>query len=957
MASFFDLVASLQASIDDLDLILSGGDSETVNVNGVNKDSISKAIKDKFSALSSMMQGRLSFATNANMTEDTSQPSNKLAEVWNDSVPGNNGLYGWTGTQWLKSTYSIKSVIDSENETVAVNGAAVRRYVDVVTVASVTPNLLDYENALADHYIEANGVVEFSVKYKASDYIQVDEGVTYKIYKNSGASIVSGTSRKSCYYDENFNVIVGGSVDTISQFTVPIGVKYVRLSPFVVDAEFQITLVNSNIHTSPVASPYYPVFKKGVTKSAVDKVYAAVVENELGTDDAVPSKGTVQRLISESIPSPFVAVNSIVNGDHLLGDPETRSGSPSVDLTTQSDLIARGYTRALSWRTSSDFIRSTINAAIVGKYVTSGYLCYSENPADLVSSSTIYSEDATGGISALDATTYAGLVVLSSRLVYVYRQALISQATAVNTLTGSAVGPAQSNSRFCTGFISCVTDEPIAESAFVDFIFTNDKTRVAARLQAQAVTLAIVKKRALLELGGQGGTTTITGTKYIRKVSPFKFQSIATSNVFNFDADYIGVSPIMLNTTDDVAPVHANGSTLLANHSYKGCKYTAAAHGKLDADIGSIYSSEGNQYVLTNIVNTDTLWVADTLSNGDTYPINLSLVYVSGGVSTANIAVTTKSVDQMYPCYADYEMTVVVDGVIVDDYNSTMYFENNVTFNESYGLLKREDIIAWYITSGNASLNVGGPVALLQTVAYQFDWEGNCTISADYTCFDSLLIADIMALQAAPSISNYYYIPKTIEFTHDSAQLNFSMIEPSDVVSTGGGTSVYFYANRLDASAIPSDRWLQIGDYGVFAMGFLPVGSAGVNRSENVTDKTMEIRGNTNKMYPRLLDVNDFTAVKGDSWGCVAYRNIHKPHSGATANYPVRTSGDDYYYIDYHNTNELVSIPMPEDFVGREFEIVESRNITAVSKVISHKFNCLVNCVGDYGYLVLRVKK
>ena len=149
MSSFFDLVASLQASFDDLDSIISGGDTETVSVNGVSKDTISKAIKDKFSALSAMMQGRLPFGTKALMDANTSQERDTLAEVWNDLVPGNNGIYGWTGSKWNKSVYSIQNVIDSTNKTVAVSGSAVFGATNN-TVKSYAQTTLDRFNILSD---------------------------------------------------------------------------------------------------------------------------------------------------------------------------------------------------------------------------------------------------------------------------------------------------------------------------------------------------------------------------------------------------------------------------------------------------------------------------------------------------------------------------------------------------------------------------------------------------------------------------------------------------------------------------------------------------------------------------------------------------------------------------------------------------------------------------------------
>lgn len=103
-ASFFNLVASLQSSIDALDKILAGGETETVLVDGVNKNTISKAIKDKFSSLQAMIQGSLAYETKALMVAAGAPPAGELAKVWNDTS-SNNGLYGYTGGAWVKSSH------------------------------------------------------------------------------------------------------------------------------------------------------------------------------------------------------------------------------------------------------------------------------------------------------------------------------------------------------------------------------------------------------------------------------------------------------------------------------------------------------------------------------------------------------------------------------------------------------------------------------------------------------------------------------------------------------------------------------------------------------------------------------------------------------------------------------------------------------------------------------------
>lgn len=111
MSNFFTLIAQLQSYIDNLDSILAGGDSETVNINGASKSTISKAIKDKFSAIQAMVQGRLTYETKAAMDAAGAPPSGELSEVWKDATESNNGLYGYSGGAWVKSVYDTPTLV------------------------------------------------------------------------------------------------------------------------------------------------------------------------------------------------------------------------------------------------------------------------------------------------------------------------------------------------------------------------------------------------------------------------------------------------------------------------------------------------------------------------------------------------------------------------------------------------------------------------------------------------------------------------------------------------------------------------------------------------------------------------------------------------------------------------------------------------------------------------------
>lgn len=117
MNNFFSLIEELEGLLTKLNTILSGSDNETVNVNGINKDSISKAIKDNFSAIQTMVQGRVTFKTLAQMNADLTHAEDTLGEVWDDDTPENNGLYGKEGESgagsWKRSKYDTLLTVNN----------------------------------------------------------------------------------------------------------------------------------------------------------------------------------------------------------------------------------------------------------------------------------------------------------------------------------------------------------------------------------------------------------------------------------------------------------------------------------------------------------------------------------------------------------------------------------------------------------------------------------------------------------------------------------------------------------------------------------------------------------------------------------------------------------------------------------------------------------------------------
>lgn len=104
-----ELLIEIQELVEKLEVIGFGDEGEIVSHNGRVRSSVASAISDQFLSLKTMIQGRQSFATKADMDADLDYAENVIAEVWNDSVRDNNGIYGKLGKSsegsWVKSSF------------------------------------------------------------------------------------------------------------------------------------------------------------------------------------------------------------------------------------------------------------------------------------------------------------------------------------------------------------------------------------------------------------------------------------------------------------------------------------------------------------------------------------------------------------------------------------------------------------------------------------------------------------------------------------------------------------------------------------------------------------------------------------------------------------------------------------------------------------------------------------
>jgi hypothetical protein len=461
-----------------------------------------------------------------------------------------------------------------------------------------------------------------------------------------------------------------------------------------------------------------------------------------------------------------------------------------------------------------------------------------------------------------------------------------------------------------------------------------------------------------LRLRGAGSTTSYIdtprgATSLRQEFYLWPTASLTDSGLFDFAAITIG-GFVIKTATDDTAPVHAMSATLGAGHGYKMSRLTATAHGKTSADIGQVLSNGGAEWIIVGIVDANSLYV--TARTSDAYATTGTFTYVSGGSDTSNVTASAAANEAMFQCYGSRSLSIEVDGIEITDTSGYFPFQDCVVFRETYEIASKTDIAEWFVTNGEGPHEAEGTIAITNT--YRYDREGNLTIHSDYLALKAHDLTDIMVLQAQLANTNDggvdYYIPKAVTATHESTSYDFQLIEDSAPAAVWS-TAFDLTPARCEATGILADRMMMLTDNYGFAMGFLPVQDAAVaTRRTQVTNKAMEIRNGTRKVYMRLIDKGVTSLVPGDYFSGVAYRTSFVRPSERTAAYTVRKPGADYLFVDWHDVAAIDRVPVPSDFEGRDFTVVESRNCTVVGELTS-RLVVDVDCAGDYAYLILKV--
>lgn len=452
-----------------------------------------------------------------------------------------------------------------------------------------------------------------------------------------------------------------------------------------------------------------------------------------------------------------------------------------------------------------------------------------------------------------------------------------------------------------------------------------------------------------------------SGSRIRRQFTPFFTPNVASyPAVLNLGDDVIDGTAVRSPVTDDSAPDHTAGTTLGANHGYIMGLCTAAAHGKTTADEGSRWTCGGVACVLVKVPGTGTLYLARETTNS--VPPAGAYTHVSGATNTAGFTVTGTPVStQWYPPHTNRALSVSVDGRRIAETQGEFPIIASAAIVETVDMLAREDIIAWWIANGGASggFEPEGDPLYTMTRAYRFDRYGQLTIAADWTFLRDTVVADLMGLQAERIGNPTYIVPSAVPFTYDGETLDYGLgVSSGRTLAASGTPSIEFGASKLQATGEYGDRVLILYDDALVAMGFLPVGDAAPDvRRSRVSANTIEIRGNTGKVYMRALDVGDFTATEGDHYDVIGYR-VCVPRVGTEIPSYVVEQNDHaaFIYADWQDAEGLARVDLPPHLIGRTLTVIDQRNATLMGEggTATGSLSVLLDAAGDRAYLIVK---
>ena len=434
------------------------------------------------------------------------------------------------------------------------------------------------------------------------------------------------------------------------------------------------------------------------------------------------------------------------------------------------------------------------------------------------------------------------------------------------------------------------------------------------------------------------------------KVSKDSLNYITSQRIISRNGNYnfkkICRNGIEYDATDDITPMHILNTTLGGNHAQPISKATITNHGLTNADVGTAWlHNNGKTYYIVKIVDSDNINFLSENRGTLVSPIFDSLI--TGTITKDAITKTIESVEsnQMYPGIKNETLKILVDNKEVSSDGD--YYGNIIDFVESYDIMNPASIL------NNLVLNVGnteppiydGDVAVHVDITYRYLKGLNRLVFTTYRVIQDSGVSfdNFMFTQKTGMLSAKYYTPNCTLFKTPRV---FDL-SSSGYINTSNRIKSNLSCNRVLQYKADSNEGFATGVLGDYGVG---------KNLVNYTSEFFELRGNTAKIYPHLVDSSILgnTLNQNSMYSAVMYYILFDYDYLMTSNrismYHFTCNGVEYVYVDYSGSM-IDKVSIDDSLNGKTVEVLESSN-TSLMDMIGNTTPNEVNNIYNGGFYV-----
>ena len=445
-----------------------------------------------------------------------------------------------------------------------------------------------------------------------------------------------------------------------------------------------------------------------------------------------------------------------------------------------------------------------------------------------------------------------------------------------------------------------------------------------------------------------------------------------------------GASNPLANQLDDAPPLHINSSYIGGNHGAAiGKQCTCTAHGKTEADIGSLWDGPYTKnYTIARIVDANTLLLFSekgaASNNYDTYwgqevttLSSVTMAHLAGATNTASLSISSSSTTSVGPVLNNRSVTVKIDGTAINTATNAVYTCAKIEIDEVYGIANPPKLWDWLRSAVGTLTNnwtVPNSVETDVTVTNRYRCAANGAWSnkVSYQFNKSVTLGYLGGVQA---LAPYYSGTTLSGYAHGVSAVtvgantyDFQALAPLATIPADVDIPAANWTATKRPPGMLAEVVLNAGtpEFGV-ALGFSPVRGDTAMAFAAANKNTAGMISSSRKMYPKAVvgaALASAIIAAGKQYSINAFRHVYPLSRSPDASVCTWFWDDDEItvHVAFHKLSALTTIPLCADVNGWTVSVVTATSVSLLSPVVVGAV-VPVECTATYGYAVLRVSK